>query len=210
VQNLKAQTILKPEKIFDLYFNAFVKYDENSFTELNNYLRPVFGEDKVHRIDLKKAYADEVENYTQIFLAGFSKEIAAACKNEASEYFTALIGNIKKTNYVVKSIETMRNEFSQSQDISEVTFDVSFKVPSQSFSLSMKNGQKMKADEIKKSLKDLTEKLVTANSEKTVTMKFNLYQFYKDEKTYYWNGGPQELSWKINELYFKNYNSNTQ
>jgi len=210
VQNFKAQVALKPEKIFDLYFNTFVRYDENSLVELNNYLTTVFGEDRTHRIDVKKAYADELESYTQIFLSGFSKETAAACKNEATEYFTALLGNIKKTSYVVKSIEMMRNEFSQSQDISEVTFDVVFKVPSQSFNFNMKSGGKMKADEIKKSLKDLTKKILTANSEKTATMKFNLYQFYKNEKTYYWNGGPQELSWKVNESYFKSYNSNNQ
>ncbi|SDQ49018.1 hypothetical protein SAMN05421664_1791 [Chryseobacterium soldanellicola] len=208
VQNLKAQTTLKPEKVFSLYFNTFVKYDENSLSELNNYLGPVFGEEKTYSINVKKAYEDEIDNLTQLFLSGFSKDVATFCENETKAYFTALSENIKKATYSVKSIETMRNELSQSQDISEVIFDVNLKVPAKSSDFKLKNGQKVNINELKKYLKDLTDKLLTADSEKSLTMKFNLYQFYKNDKTYYWNGGPQELTWKINEFYFKNYNSN--
>lgn len=210
VQNLRAQTnVLKPDKVFGLYFNTFVKHDEKALTELNGYLKNFVGDEGLYKMDVKSAYEQELMGLTNLFLSGFSENVGKECKQEVINYFTALFERYKTANYSIKSIETMRNDYSQSQDVSEVDYDVVFKVPSKtsSININIKNSKNIKAKELKAYLKDLTDALLKPDKEISFSEKFLLYQIYKDEKVYYWNGGPQELLWKLNNFYFKNFNS---
>ncbi len=209
VQNLRAQTnVLKPDKVFDLYFNAFVKHNDQSLTELNDYLKNFIGEEGLYKVDMKTAYHEELKGLTNLFLSGFSENVAKECEQDVKNYFNALFDRFKSVRYTIKNMETMRNDYSQSQDISEVYYEVMVKIPENKSNIDLKNGKKISAKELKVYLKDITNQLLSANKEFSLSEKFNLYQIYKNDKVYYWNGGPQELLWKLNNFYFQNFNSN--
>ncbi|WP_267404720.1 MULTISPECIES: hypothetical protein [unclassified Chryseobacterium] len=209
VQNLRAQTnVLKPDKVFDLYFNAFVKHNDQSLTELNDYLKNFIGEEGLYKVDMKTAYREELKGLTNLFLSGFSENVAKECEPDVKNYFNALFDRFKSARYTIKNMETMRNDYSQSQDISEVYYEVMVKIPENKSNIDLKNGKKISAKELKIYLKDITNQLLSANKEFSLSEKFNLYQIYKNDKVYYWNGGPQELLWKLNNFYFQNFNSN--
>ena len=41
MQSLKGQEVKKPAEIFGLYFDTFVRYDNEEVAKLNEYLRPI-------------------------------------------------------------------------------------------------------------------------------------------------------------------------
>lgn len=208
VKNINAQsTALKPDRVFGLYFNAFVKHDDKALDGLNNYLKNFMGEEALYKIDTKVTYEEELKGLTNLFLSGFSENVRQECSEDAKNYFTSLFDRFKTASYSIKNIETMRNDYSQSQDISEVVYEVKIKIPDKISAMDLKNIKKITAKELKVYLKDLTDKLRNANKEFSFEDKFILYQFYKENHVFYWNGGPQELLWKLNNFYFKNFNS---
>lgn len=205
-QNFKSQNILPPENVFDLYFSSFIKYDDESVRELNSYLINFLGKDHTFRMNLEEDYNGRVDDFTKIFLSSLSEDVASACKVEAKDYFTVLLNNFKNAKYRIKSIKSVPLKEAKNQEFSEVTFEVDFKVPSNTSELKMNDITKAGAKEIKKYLADVTEYFKKADKIVTVEQKFNLYQVKAGEDTYYWNGGPQELVWKLNEAYLKNLN----
>ena len=208
VKNLTAQsTVLKPDKVFGLYFDTFVKHDENALNNLNTYLKGFVGEDGIYKNNVETAYHEEIKGLTNLFLSGFPEKIREECSHDAKNYFAALFDRYKTATYTIKNMETMRNDYSQSQDISEVFYDVMIKVPAKVTIIDLKNVKKISAKELKEYLKNLTDELVNADKEISLSEKFNLYQIYKGNDVFYWNGGPQELLWKLNNFYFKNINS---
>lgn len=208
VKNLTAQsTVLKPDKVFGLYFDTFVKHDENALNNLNTYLKNFVGEDGIYKNNTETAYQEEIKGLTNLFLSGFSENIREECREDAKNYFIALFDRYKTATYTIKNMETMRNDYSQSQDISEVFYDVMIKVPAKVTIIDLKNVKKLSAKQLKGYLKNLTNELLNADKEISLSEKFNLYQIYKGNDVFYWNGGPQELLWKLNNFYFKNVNS---
>jgi len=208
VKNLSAQsTVLKPDKVFGLYFDTFVKHDENALNNLNTYLKNFVGEDGIYKNNTETAYQEEIKGLTNLFLSGFSENIREECSQDAKNYFIALFDRYKTATFTIKNMETMRNDYSQSQDISEVFYDVMIKVPTKVTIIDLKNVKKISAKQLKGYLKSLTNELVNADKEISLSEKFNLYQIYKGSDVFYWNGGPQELLWKLNNFYFKNINS---
>ncbi|MEI7486622.1 MAG: hypothetical protein WCJ72_04295 [Chryseobacterium sp.] len=208
VKNLSAQsTALKPDKVFGLYFDTFVKHDDNALNNLNTYLKNFLGEEGIYKNNVEIAYQEEIKGLTNLFLSGFPEKIGEECREDAKNYFAALFDRYKTATYTIKNMETMRNDYSQSQDISEVFYDVMIKVPSKVTIIDLKNVKKISTKELKGYLKNLTNELVNADKEISLSEKFNLYQIYKGIDVFYWNGGPQELLWKLNNFYFKNINS---
>ncbi|MCT2408339.1 hypothetical protein NZD88_12380 [Chryseobacterium antibioticum] len=207
IQSLSAQTkALNPEQVFGMYFDAFVKQDENTLHKLNAYLSPFLGAENTYTIDLKRSNNEEVNNLTNVFLTNLSKETAAVCKTEAGAYFDALLSNLKKTRYVVKEIKEVKNEYADNSLVTELNVDLHFSVPAKIPELKLEDAKTMKAEELKNYLKNKTEAFTKSEKKVTVKQVFKLYQIKKEGRTYYWNGGPQELVWKLNELYFKNLN----
>ncbi|WP_326981410.1 hypothetical protein VUJ46_14255 [Chryseobacterium sp. MYb264] len=207
-QNVRAQTsVLKPDRVFELYFNTFVKHDNKALTDLNNYLKNFMGQEAIYHMDMKNTYEQELTGFTNLFLTGFSESVGKECKQDVRNYFAALFDRFKTATYSIKNIDTMRNDYSQSQDVSEVYYDVKIKVPADTSSVDFKDGKNITAKQLKIYLKDLTNKLLNSNKEISYSEKFLLYQIYKEEGVYYWNGGPQELLWKLNNFYFENFNS---
>ena len=206
IQNLKSQNLLAPEKVFDLYFNAFVKSDNESLKELNSYLINFLGKDNVHRTNAAENYSTMVESYTNIFLGNLSGDMAAACKTEARNYFGALVNNFKNAQYNIKSIKPIHDDKKETMAFSEVVFEVRMKVPSGISDVVIGDTNKIGAEEMKKYLQDLATRLKEADKMVSVEQKFNLYQMKAGRDIYYWNGGPEELSWKLSEFYLKNIN----
>ncbi len=204
VQNIFAQTkALNPEQVFGMYFDAFVKQDQNTLQKLNTYLTPFLGAENGYTIDLKKSYSEEVQNLTNTFLTNLPKETAVDCQAEAGEYFNALLDNLKHTRYVVKNIQEVKNEYVDNGLVTELTVDLIFSVPAKTSVLKIEEAKKMKTEDLKAYLKKKTHAFTKSERKETVKQVFKLYQIKKDGSTYYWNGGPQELVWKLNELYFK-------
>jgi len=204
IQNLKSQNILPPEKVFDLYFNSFVRYDDDSLKELNSYLINFLGKENTHKMNLGDTYKQRVDYFTQIFLSTLPADMASSCKEEATNYFCVLIDNFKEAKCSIKCIKSIQKKVLKDQEVSEVVFEVSFKVSSNVPELHINDIKKGGADEMRKYLTDLTIHLKKADKIVKTEQKFNLYQMKNGDDIYYWNGGPQELTWKLNEFYFKN------
>lgn len=207
IQNLSAQMdALKPEHVFGMYFNTFVKQDERALQQLNEYLVPFLGAENTYTIDMNKSFNDEVQNLTESFLAHLPKETAAGCRPEAREYFSALLNNVKNSGYVVKNIKEVKNEYADNSWVTELSVDLSFPVPANVSALKLEEAKKMAAEDLKSYLKNKTKAFAKSEKKTTVQQIFKLYQVKKEGNTYYWNGGPQELVWKLNESYFKSLN----
>ncbi|MDV7696474.1 hypothetical protein N6B72_06025 [Chryseobacterium soli] len=207
VQNFGAQTqTVKPEKVFGLYFNAFVQYDNTALAELNNYVSPFLGKENTYTMDQNEVFTKEVDQFTKNFLSNFPEEIAAQSQNEAKAFFTKMLGNFKNATYSIKNIKTIPNQQADNQNISEVSVEVAFKVPSKIATPKFNDPKKISAEELKKYLKTTAKELVDADKKIKVMQIFKLYQKKDGENIYYWNGGPEELVWKLNEFYFKNFN----
>jgi len=205
-QNFFAQTkALQPEQVFGLYFDTFVKQDEQALNQLNNYLVPFLGTENIYRMDMKKSYQQEVQNLTGLFLADLPKEKADVCKQEAYEYYQALLNNLKNTRYTLKSVREVKNEFAENSFVTELNVNLIFNVP-ENPELKTVNIKKMTAGELQDYLKKQTKVFSDSKKEVTVQQTFRLYQVKKGGNTYYWNGGPQELVWKLNDSYFKSFN----
>ncbi|WP_428070630.1 hypothetical protein [Chryseobacterium gambrini] len=205
-QSLKSQNILKPENVFNLYFNSFVKYDDESVKELNSYLINFLGKESTHRIKLKDTYNERIDDYSRLFLAGLPANVASECSVEVKNYFSALMQNFANAKYRVKEIKTVNDERFKENGFSEVTYEASFKVPSHRLMLNIGDIKNIGAGEMKKYLIDVTNQIKKADKIVSTEQKFNLYQVKIGETIYYWNGGPQELNWKLNEFYLKNLN----
>ncbi|MDN5395439.1 MAG: hypothetical protein L0G39_06665 [Chryseobacterium sp.] len=204
VQNLFAQTkALNPEQVFGMYFDAFVKQDQNTLQKVNTYLTPFLGAENGYTIDLKKSYSEEVQNLTNTFLTNLPKETAVDCQAEAGEYFNALLDNLKHTRYVVKNIQEVKNEYVDNGLVTELNVDLIFSVPAKTSDLKLEEVKNLKTEDLKTYLKKKTSAFTKSERKETVKQVFKLYQIKKDGNTYYWNGGPQELVWKLNELYFR-------
>ncbi|WP_294300733.1 hypothetical protein [uncultured Chryseobacterium sp.] len=205
-QNLRSQNILPPQKVFNLYFDSFVKYNDDSLKELNSYLINFLGKENTHKMSLQESYDEKVNSFTDIFLSNLSPEVSGVCKNEAREYFRVLIGNFKNATYRIKDIKTVPGDQATNQEISEVDYEVNFKVPAVASRINVGDIKKIGAGEMKKYLIDITNDLKKADKIVSTRQKFNMYQVKYGTDTYYWNGGPQEMAWKLNEFYFKNIN----
>lgn len=205
-QNFKSQNVLQPESVFDLYFHSFIKSDDQSLKELNSYLINFLGKDHTFKLRLEDDFQGKINYYTEAFLSTLAPEVSAACRNEAQNYFTILMGNFKNAHYKIKSIKNVPLLASKDQQVSEVIFEVDFKVPSKSCEPKIKDIKKADAEETKKYLTDLTAYFKKADKTVSSQQKFNLYQMKAGDNTYYWNGGPQEMIGNLNEFYLKNIN----
>lgn len=204
---LQAQTkILQPKDVFSMYFNAFVGYNDQSVNELNGYLETFLGKENVYNINMRETYSSRVDYYTNLFLSSLSSEIADMCREEAKNYFSVLMDNFKNSKYKVKTIKSLINENAKDQNLSEVTYEVTFKVPKPSSHLKIDDTKRGNAIEMKKYLNLLTTNIKKADKIVSTEQKFTLYQVQNEQNIYYWNGGPQELVWKLHEVYLKNIN----
>ncbi|WP_449400228.1 hypothetical protein [Chryseobacterium wanjuense] len=189
IQNLKSQNILQPETVFNLYFNSFVKYDDDSLKELNSYLINFLGKDNTYRMNLRDSYQERVDYFTQIFLSNLPADVASSCKKEAQNYFSVLVDNFKDVEYTIKSIKSIHNKYGQDENLSEIVYEAKFKVPSDISGFKMADIKTINADAMKEYLASLTAYFKNADKIISVEQTFNLYEVRNGRDTHYWNGG---------------------
>lgn len=205
-QQLSAQTdVRKPADVFGMYFETFVKNDQEALNRLNDYLKPTVEGKNAYEIDFKRASEDMVKASTDSFLSSFSKETANACRQEAEEYFKVLMDNFKQGKIVVTSSNLVQNEYVAEQKIAEIVYSVSFKVPTKVSDMPGTDTNKVKPKELKKYLLKTVQQFKTADKTVTTEKKFSLYQLKEGEKVYYWNGSPDEMVAELTDVYFESF-----
>ncbi|WP_106918046.1 hypothetical protein [Chryseobacterium aurantiacum] len=205
-QHLTAQTeVKKPKEVFELFFGSFLNNDESTHLKLNDYLRPTVEGKDAFEVDFKGTSESVVKSSAEAFLSVFPKAAANACKKEAEDYFRVLFANFRNGKLNIKEVKVVPNEYVEGQKIAEVTYSVSFKVPANITPEPVADPKKIKADELKKYLLQLTQDFKTADKTVTVDQEFSLYELKEGDKIYYWNGSPDEIVTNLTDFYFDNF-----
>lgn len=202
-QYLTAQTeVKKPKEVFEMFFGAFLKNDEATRLKLNDYLRPTVEGKDAFQVDFKETSENMIKSSAEAFLSIFPKTAASACKKEAEDYFKIVFENFRGAKLAIKNVKVVPNEYLEGEKIAEVTYTVSFLVPSQPTPEPSVNPQKIKADELKKYLGQMIQDFKNANKTVTIDQEFSLYELKDDGKIYYWNGSPDEIVTNLTDFYF--------
>jgi len=208
-QQLIAQTeVKKPKEAFELFFGTFVNNDEASLNKLNDYLKPTVEGQNAYQVDFKETSKEMMNGSVENFLSAFPKATAAACKKEAEEYFTAMFGNFKTGKLTVKNVKVVPNEYVEGQKIAEISYSVSFLVPSKLTSGPKGDLNKIKAEDLKKYLIQAVQDFKNADKTVTTDQNFTLYELKEGDKIYYWNGSPDEIVTNLTDFYFESFGAN--
>ncbi|CAD0222195.1 hypothetical protein KYG33_13670 [Chryseobacterium sp. D764] len=208
-QHLMAQTeVKKPKEAFELFFGTFVNNDEAALNKLNDYLKPTVEGQNAYQVDFKETSKEMMDGSVENFLSAFPKATAAACKKEAEEYFTAMFGNFKTGKLTIKNVKVVPNEYIEGQKIAEISYSVSFLVPSKLTSGPKGDLNKIKAEDLKKYLIQAVQDFKNADKTVTTDQNFNLYELKEGDKIYYWNGSPDEIVTNLTDFYFESFGAN--
>lgn len=208
-QQLIAQTeVKKPKEAFELFFGTFVNNDDAALNKLNDYLKPTVEGQNAYQVDFKETSKEMMNGSVENFLSAFPKATAAACKKEAEEYFTAMFGNFKTGKLTVKNVKVVPNEYVEGQKIAEISYSVSFLVPSKLTSGPKGDISKVKAEDLKKYLIQAVQDFKNADKTVTTDQNFNLYELKEGDKIYYWNGSPDEIVTNLTDFYFESFGAN--
>ncbi|TZF93130.1 hypothetical protein FW781_19385 [Chryseobacterium panacisoli] len=208
-QQLIAQTeVKKPKEAFELFFGTFVNNDEAALNKLNDYLKPTVEGQNAYQVDFKETSKEMMNGSVENFLSAFPKATAAACKKEAEEYFTAMFGNFKTGKLTVKNVKVVPNEYVEGEKIAEISYSVSFLVPSKLTSGPKGDLNKIKAEDLKKYLVQAVQDFKNADKTVTTDQNFNLYELKEGDKIYYWNGSPDEIVTNLTDFYFESFGAN--
>ncbi|EFK37272.1 Uncharacterised protein [Chryseobacterium gleum] len=208
-QNVFAQTeVKKPKEAFELFFGTFVNNDETALNKLNEYLKPTVEGQNAYQVDFKETSKEMMNGSVENFLAAFPKATAAACKKEAEDYFTAMLGNFKTGKLTVKNVKVVPNEYLKDEKIAEISYSVSFLVPSKLTPGPKGDLNKIKPEELKKYLIQAAQDFKNADKTVTTEQNFNLYELKEGGKIYYWNGSPDEIVTNLTDFYFESFGAN--
>ncbi|MCW1964261.1 hypothetical protein [Chryseobacterium viscerum] len=208
-QHLMAQTeVKKPKEAFELFFGTFVNNDDAALNKLNDYLKPTVEGQNAYQVDFKETSKEMMNGSVENFLSAFPKATAAACKKEAEEYFTAMFGNFKTGKLTVKNVKVVPNEYVKGQKIAEISYSVSFLVPSKLTSGPKGELNKVKAEDLKKYLIQAAQDFKNADKTVTTDQNFSLYELKEGDKIYYWNGSPDEIVSNLTDFYFESFGAN--
>ncbi|WP_336703537.1 hypothetical protein [Chryseobacterium indologenes] len=208
-QQLMAQTeVKKPKEAFELFFGTFVSNDDAALNKLNDYLKPTVDGQTAYQVDFKETSQEMINGSVENFLAAFPKATAAACKKEAEDYFKAMFGNFKTGKLTVKDVKVVPNEHVEGQKIAEISYSVSFLVPSKLTSGPKGDLNKIKTEDLKKYLIQAVQDFKNANKIVTTDQNFSLYELKEGDKIYYWNGSPDEIVSNLTDFYFESFGAN--
>lgn len=205
-QYVSAQTeVKKPKEVFELYFQTLVNNDEIALNKLNDYLRPTVEGQDAYQINFKESSQEMINSSVENFLSAFSKAAASACKKEAEDYFMTMIGNFKKAKVTVNNVKIIPNEYLEGEKIAEISYTVSFQLPSKLAHGPEGDTKKVKAEELKKYLIQVVEDFKNADKTVTTDQNFSLYELKEGSKIYYWNGSPDQIVTNLTEFYFDSF-----
>lgn len=208
-QQLIAQTeVKKPKEAFELFFGTFVNNDEAALNKLNDYLKPTVEGQNAYQVDFKETSKEMMNGSVENFLSAFPKATADACKKEAEDYFTAMFGNFKTGKLTIKDVKVVPNEYVEGEKIAEISYSVSFLVPSKLTSGPKGDLNKIKAEDLKKYLVQAVQDFKNADKTVTTDQNFNLYELKEGGKIYYWNGSPDEIVTNLTDFYFESFGAN--
>lgn len=200
--------VKKPKEAFELFFGTFVNNDEASLNKLNDYLRPTVEGQNAYQVNFKETSDEMKKGTVENFLAAFPKAAAAACKKEAEDYFTAMLENFKAGKLTIKEVKVVPNEYVEGDKIAEITYSVSFKVPSKLTPGPTGDIKKVKAEDLKKYLIQAVQDFKNADKTVTTDQNFSLYELKEGGKIYYWNGSPDEIVTNLTDFYFGSFGTN--
>ncbi|WP_123909692.1 hypothetical protein [Chryseobacterium sp. G0162] len=204
-QQLSAQTeVKKPKEVFELFFGSFLNNDEATRLKLNDYLRPTVEGKDAFDVNFKENEEGMIKTSAESFLSVFPKAATSACQKEAEDYFRILFSNFRNAKLIIKDIKVVQNEYIEDQKIAEVKYIVSFKVPANPTPEPKVEPAKIKADELKKYLLQMTQNISNADKTITTDQEFSLYELKEGDKIYYWNGSPDEIVTNLTDFYFDN------
>ncbi|MCJ7933783.1 MAG: hypothetical protein MUW56_09145 [Chryseobacterium sp.] len=207
-QHLSAQTeVKKPAEAFELFFGTFVNNDDAVLGKLNEYLRPTVEGKDAYQINFKETSEETIKATAENFLSAFPKATAAACKKEAEDYFKAMFENFRNGKLAIKNVKVVPNEYIEDQKIAEVTYTVSFIVPSKLTAEPAAQPQKVKAAALKKYLIQVVEDFKKADKTVSTDQEFSLYELKEGDKIYYWNGSPDQMVTNLTDFYFDSFGS---
>lgn len=205
-QYLTAQTeVKKPAEAFEMFFGTFVNNDDAALNKLNDYLKPTVDGQNAYQVNFKETSEEIMKSSVDNFLSAFSKTTGSVCKKEAEDYFRAMFENFKNGKLTVKNVKVVPNEYVEGQKIAEISYSVSFKVPSKLTVGPTGDTQKVKADDLKKYLTQAAKDFSNADKIVTTDQNFNLYELKEDGKIYYWNGSPDEIVSSLTDFYFESF-----
>ncbi|CAH0126989.1 MULTISPECIES: hypothetical protein [unclassified Chryseobacterium] len=203
-----AQTeVKKPAEAFELFFGAFVNNDDASIGKLNDYLRPTVEGQDAYQVNFKETSEEMIKTTAENFLTAFPKTVASTCKKEAEDYFRVMFDNFRKGKLTVKNVKVVANEYIKDQKIAQVSYNVSFKVPSKLAPEPAENPQKVKAEDLKKYLVQAVQDFKNADKTVSIDQEFSLYELKENNKIYYWNGSPDEIVTNLTDFYFDSFGS---
>lgn len=202
--------VKKPQEAFDILFKSFVKDDKAAQKSLNDYMRPtVEGQDMYQFI--AESNEEQINTMVTNFSANLPKSFAKANVADIRLYMELMMGNFRKAEYKIKSIELVDNEYDEGKKIAEITYNITFKVPQKLSDEMMKETDKLgnkntKPEELKKILSILIDSLKNASITVTKEQQFSLYELSMDSKSYYFNGSPDQLVSDNIDFYLDNVN----
>lgn len=204
-QNFNAQEVKKPSDVFGFYFDTFVKYDQAGLVKLNEYLKPTVEGKNAYEINLKETADETLKAGVDSFLSTFHKNTANDCRKEAEDYFKIMTDNFKNGKLSITNVKMIENEYVKDQKIALINYSVSFKVPSKLSDMPITNPKRVKSEDLKKYLIQITEEFKNADKTVTTEQEFSLYQLSEGGKIYYWNGSPDEIVSKLTDFYFESF-----
>ncbi|WP_431612297.1 hypothetical protein [Chryseobacterium sp. 'Rf worker isolate 10'] len=208
-QQLIAQTeVKKPKEAFELFFGTFVSNDEITLRKLNDYLKPTVEGQDAYQVNFKETSQEVMNGSVENFLSAFPKATGSACRKEAEDYFSAMFDNFKKGKLTVKDVKVVPNEYVEGQKIAEISYSVSFLVPSKLTSGPKGDLNKIKAEDLKKYLIQAVQDFKNADKTVTTDQNFSLYELKEGDKIYYWNGSPDEIVTNLTDFYFESFGAN--
>ncbi|WP_415324442.1 hypothetical protein [Chryseobacterium sp. MMS23-Vi53] len=190
-QNLFAQAeVKKADEVFKIYFDTFVKEDKNALKSLNDYIKPMKG-DSFYKVEFP------ISESINSFLESFPERVVKANKNEIEEFVNAFYANFKNGKLTIKNIKT------DSEGTKEIRYSVSFQIPAKISDFEFENPEKIKNEEFKRFLNQMSRDL--RKTEKTITTEknFMMYQIENNVKIFYYNLNPEDLKLELKSFYDK-------
>ena len=116
-----------------------------------------------------------------------------------------MIGNFKKAKVTVNNVKITPNEYLEGEKIAEISYTVSFQLPSKLTPGPEGDTKKVKAEELKKYLIQVVEDFKNADKTVTTDQNFSLYELKEGGKIYYWNGSPDQIVTNLTDFYFDSF-----
>lgn len=202
--------VKKPQEAFDILFKSFVKDDKLAQKSLNDYMRPTVEGQDMYQFN-PESNDEQINMMVNNFSVNYPKSFAKTHKADMRTYVEMLVGNFRKAEYKIKSVKLVDNEYDEGKKIAEITYNITFKVPQKLSEEQIKESEKLnmknaKPEDFKKTLAIMIDSLKNASITVTKEQQFSLYELVEGDKTYYYNGSPDQLVSDNIDFYLDNVN----